>query len=117
MIVLVNNTEERDIVISYLNVKKNLEFQPENMPQSACFVIETERGIVVTDKPDYIAYHQKKTGDGLTTFTKFVSQLMLGYIVKLNNRNKRMFDIIQKMRKTNERQNAQVELFHTIFNL
>lgn len=117
MIVLVNNAEERDIVISYLNVKKNLEFQPENMPNGACFVIETERGIVVTDKPDYISYHQKKTGDGLTTFTKFVKEIMLGTIVKLHNRNKRMFDTIQKMRKTNERQNAQVELFHTIFNL
>ena len=117
MIVLVNNSTERDIVLTYLNIKKGTEFYPENMPQSACFVIETEKGIVVTDKPEYISFHQKKTGDGLTTFTKFVSQLMLGYIVKLNNRNKRMFDTIQKMRKTNERQNAQVELFHTIFNL
>lgn len=83
MIVLVNNTEERDIVINYLNLKKNLNFQPENMPKGACFVIETERGIVVTDKPDYITFHQRKTGDSITTFTKFVKEIMLGHICKL----------------------------------
>ena len=82
MIVLVNNSEERDIVLTYLNVKKGTEFYPENMPKDACFVIETERGIVVTDKPQYIAYHQGKTGDSIKTFTKFVKEIKLCHIIK-----------------------------------
>ena len=88
MIVLVNNSEERDVVINYLCVKKGIDFQPKNMPKEACFVIETERGIVVTDKPQYIAYHQGKTGDSITTFTKFVKQIMLGHIIKLTAKTK-----------------------------
>jgi 23S rRNA-/tRNA-specific pseudouridylate synthase len=117
MIVLVNNSEERDIVINYLNIKKDLEFQPENMPKEACFVIETERGIVVTDKPQYIAYHQGKTGDSITTFTKFVKQIMLGHISKLTAKTKILKSAVNTYRGVAKRQNEQVKIFQEIFKL
>lgn len=117
MIVLVNNSEERDIVINYLNIKKGIEFQPENMPKEACFVIETERGIVVTDKPQYIAYHQGKTGDSITTFTKFVKQIMLGHIVKLTNKNSFLTRSLNSYRDAVDRQNNQLHVFQEIFQI
>lgn len=117
MIVLVNNSEERDIVINYLNIKKGIDFQPENMPKEACFVIETERGIVVTDKPQYIAYHQGKTGDSITTFTKFVKQIMLGHIIKLTAKTKILKSAVNTYRGVAKRQNEQVKIFQEIFKL
>lgn len=117
MIVLVNNSEERDIVINYLNIKKGIEFQPENMPKEACFVIETERGIVVTDKPQYIAYHQGKTGDSITTFTKFVKQIMLGHIIKLSAKNGILKAAVNTYRCVAKRQNEQVQVFQQVFKL
>ena len=117
MIVLVNNSEERDIVINYLNIKKGIEFQPENMPKEACFVIETERGIIITDKPQYIAYHQGKTGDSITTFTKFVKQIMLGHIVKLTNKNSFLTRSLNSYRDAVDRQNNQLHVFQEIFQI
>lgn len=117
MIILVNNSEERDIVINYLCVKKGIIFNPENMPKDACFVIETERGIVVTDKPQYIAYHQGKTGDSITTFTKFVKQIMLGHIIKLTAKTKILKSAVNTYRGVAKRQNEQVQIFQEIFKL
>lgn len=117
MIVLCNNSEERDVVINYLNIKKGIEFQPENMPKEACFVIETERGIVVTDKPQYIAFHQGKTGDSITTFTKFVKQIMLGHIAKLTAKNGILKAAVNTYRGVAKRQNEQVQIFQEIFKL
>ena len=117
MIVLVNNSEERNIVINYLNIKKGIEFQPENMPKEACFIIETERGIVVTDKPQYIAYHQGKTGDSITTFTKFVKEIMLGHIIKLTAKNGLLKATLNNYRDVANRQNEQVKIFQEIFKL
>ena len=117
MIVLVNNSEERDIVINYLNIKKGIEFQPENMPKEACFVIETERGIVVTDIPQYIAYHQGKTGDSITTFTKFVKEIMLCHIIKLANKNSFLIRALNNYRNVAKRQNEQAKIFQEIFKL
>lgn len=117
MIVLVNNSDERDIVINYLNVKKGIEFQPENMPKEACFVIETERGVIVTDKPQYIAYHQGKTGDSITTFTKFVKQIMLGHIIKLTAKTRILKSAVNTYRGVAKRQNEQVKVFQEIFQL
>lgn len=117
MIVLCNNSEERDTVIGYLVIKKSIEFQPENMPKEACFVIETERGIVVTDKPQYIAYHQGKTGDSITTFTKFVKQIMLGHIIKLTAKTKILKSAVNTYRGVAKRQNEQVQIFQEIFKL
>ena len=117
MIVLCNNSEERDTVIGYLVVKKGIDFQPENMPKEACFVIETERGIAVTDKPQYIAYHQGKTGDSITTFTKFVKQIMLGHILKLTAKTKILKAAVNTYRGVAKRQNEQVQIFQEIFKL
>lgn len=117
MIVLVNNSEERDIVINYLCVKKDINFTPENMPKDACFVIETERGIVVTDKPQYIAYHQGKTGDSITTFTKFVKEIMLGHIIKLTAKNGMLKAALNTYRGVAKRQNDQVKIFQEIFKI
>ena len=117
MIVLCNNSEERDIVINYLNIKKGIEFHPENMPKEACFVIETERGIVVTDKPQYIAFHQNKTGDSITTFTKFVKQIMLGHIIKLTNKNNFLLRSLNSYRDASDRKNKQLQAFQEIFQL
>lgn len=117
MIVLCNNSEERDVVIGYLVVKKGIDFQPENMPKEACFVIETERGIVVTDKPQYIAYHQGKTGDSITTFIKFVKQIMLGHIIKLTAKTKILKSAVNTYRGVAKRQNEQVQIFQEIFKL
>lgn len=117
MIVLVNNSEERDIVINYLCVKKGIHFAPENMPKDACFVIETERGIVVSDKPQYIAYHQGKTNESITTFTKFVKEIMFGQICKLTNRNKYLLDRLNTYRGIACQQNKQIEIFQQVFKL
>ena len=117
MIVLCNNSEERDIVINYLNIKKGIEFQTENMPKEACFVIETERGIVVTDKPQYIAYHQGKTGDSITTFTKFVKEIMLGHICKLTRSNRNLIDRLNIYRGIASEHNRQIEIFQQVFKL
>lgn len=117
MIVLCNNSEERDTVIGYLVIKKGIDFQPENMPKEACFVIETERGIVVTDKPQYIAYHQGKTGDSITTFTKFVKEIMLGHIIKLTAKNGVLKAALNTYRGVAKRQNEQVKIFQEIFKL
>lgn len=117
MIVLCNNSEERDTVIGYLVIKKSIDFQPENMPKEACFVIETERGIVITDKPQYIAYHQGKTGDSITTFTKFVKQIMLGHIIKLTAKTKILKSAVNTYRGVAKRQNEQVQIFQEIFKL
>ena len=117
MIVLCNNSEERDTVIGYLVIKKSIEFQPEILPKEACFVIETERGIVVTDKPQYIAYHQSKTGDSITTFTKFVKQIMLGHIIKLTAKTKILKSAVNTYRGVAKRQNEQVQIFQEIFKL
>ena len=117
MIVLVNNSEERDIVINYLNIKKGIEFQPENMPKEACFVIETERGIIITDKPQYIAYHQGKTGDSITTFTKFVKEIMLGHIAKLTAKNNILKSAVDSYRGVARMHNEQAKAFKQIFKL
>ena len=117
MIVLCNNSEERDTVIGYLVVKKGIDFQPEYMHKEACFVIETERGIVVTDKPQYIAYHLGKTGDSITTFTKFVKQIMLGHIIKLTAKTKILKSAVNTYRGVAKRQNEQVQIFQEIFKL
>ena len=117
MIVLCNNSEERDIVINYLNIKKGIEFQPENMPKEACFVIETERGIVVTDKPQYIAFHQGKTGDSIITFTKFVKQIMLGHIIKLTAKNDILKAAVNTYRGVVRMHNEQAEVFKQVFKL
>lgn len=117
MIVLCNNSEERDIVINYLNIKKGIEFQPENMPKEACFVIETERGIVVTDKPQYIAYHQGKTGDSITTFTKFVKEIMLGHIIKLTAKNGMLKAAVNSYRDVVRMHNEQTKVFKQVFKL
>ena len=117
MIVLCNNSEERDTVIGYLVIKKGIDFQPENMPKEACFVIETERGIIVTDKPQYIAYHQGKTGDSITTFTKFVKEIMLGHIIKLTAKNGVLKAALNTYRGVAKRQNEQVKIFQEIFKL
>ena len=117
MIVLVNNSEERDIVINYLCVKKGINFTPENMPKDACFVIETERGIVVTDKPQYIAYHQGKTGDSITTFTKFVKEIMLGHIIKLMAKNNILESSINSYRGVVRMHNEQAKVFKQVFKL
>ena len=117
MIVLVNNSTERDIVLTYLNVKKGTEFYPENMPKEACLVIETERGVVVTETPQYIAFHQRKTGDSITTFTKFVKEIMLGHIAKLTAKNGILKAAINTYRGVAKRQNEQVRIFQEIFKL
>lgn len=117
MIVLVNNSEERDVVINYLCVKKGINFNPENMPKDACFVIETERGIVVTDKPEYIAFHQRKTNESITTFTKFVKEIMFGHICKLIQRNRYLMDKLNTYRDIASKQNQQIEIFQQIFKL
>ena len=117
MIVLVNNSEERDIVINYLCVKKGINFTPENMPKDACFVIETERGIVVTDKPEYIAFHQRKTNESITTFTKFVKEIMFGHICKLSKRNELLMNKLTTYRDVANRQNQQIKIFQEIFKL
>ena len=117
MIVLVNNSEERDTVIGYLVIKKSIEFQPEILPKEACFVIETERGIVVTDKPQYIAYHQGKTGDSITTFTKFVKQIMLGHIAKLTAKNNNLKSSIDSYRGVIRMHNEQAKVFKQVFKL
>jgi hypothetical protein len=117
MIILVNNSAERDIVLTYLNIKKGTEFFPENMPKEACFVIETERGIVVTDKPQYIAYHQGKTGDSITTFTKFVKEIMLGHIAKLTAKNNILKSTLDSYRGVVRMHNEQAKVFKQVFNL
>lgn len=117
MIVLVNNSTERDIVLTYLNVKKGTEFYPENMPKEACFVIETERGIVVTETPQYIAFHQRKTGDSIITFTKFVKEIMLGQIIKLTAKNGILKAAVNTYRGVAKRQNEQIEVFQQVFKL
>lgn len=117
MIVLVNNSEERDIVINYLNIKKGIEFQQEIMPKNVCFVVETERGIVVSDKPQYIAFHQHKTNDPITTFTKFVKEIMLGHIAKLTAKNGVLKAAVNTYRGVAKRQNEQVQIFQEIFKL
>ena len=117
MIVLVNNSTERDIVINYLNIKKDIEFQSENMPKEACFVIETELGIIVTDKPQYIAYHQGKTGDSITTFTKFVKEIMLGHIMKLTAKNRILESSINSYRGVVRMHNEQAKVFKQVFKL
>ena len=117
MIVLCNNSEERDTVIGYLVVKKGIDFQPENMPKEVCFVIETERGIVVTDKPQYIAYHQGKTGDSITTFTKFVKQIMLGHIAKLTAKNNILKASVDTYYGVVKMHNEQAKVFKQIFKL
>lgn len=115
MIVLCNNSEERDIIINYLCVKKGINFNPENMPKDACFVIETERGIVVTDKPEYISFHQRKTNESITTFTKFVKEIMLGHILNLTNKNSFLIHALNSYRDVAKRQNEQVKIFQQIF--
>lgn len=117
MIVLCNNSEERDIVINYLCVKKGIDFNPENMPKDACFVIETERGIVVTDKPEYISFHQRKTNESITPFIKFVKEIMLGHIYKLSKRNELLIDTLDTYRDIANKQNQQIALFQQIFKL
>ena len=117
MIVLVNNSTERDIVLTYLNVKKGTEFYPENMPKEACFVIETERGIVVTETPQYIAFHQRKTGDSIITFTKFIKEIMLGHIIKLTAKNGILKAAVNTYRGVAKRQNEQIEVFQQVFKL
>ena len=117
MIVLCNNSEERDVVINYLCVKKGINFNPENMPKDACFVIETERGIVVTDKPEYIAFHQRKTNESITTFTKFVKEIMFGHVCKLIHRNRYLMDRLNTYRSIACEQNKQIEIFQEIFKL
>ena len=117
MIVLVNNSEERDIVINYLCVKKKINFNPENMPKNACFVIETERGIVVTDKPEYIAFHQRKTSESITTFTKFVKEIMLGHITKLTAKNDILKSAVNSYRGVVRMHNEQAKVFKQIFQL
>lgn len=117
MIVLVNNSTERDIVLTYLNIKKGTEFYPENMPKEACFVIETERGIVVTETPQYIAFHQRKTGDSITTFTKFVKEIMLGHIAKLTAKNSILESSVNSYRGVVKMHNEQVKVFQQVFKL
>lgn len=117
MIVLCNNSEERDIVINYLCVKKGIIFNPENTPKDVCFVIETERGIVVTSKPEYIAFHQRKTNESITTFTKFVKEIMFGHICKLVQRNRYLMDRLNTYRGIACEQNKQIEIFQQIFKL
>lgn len=117
MIVLCNNSEERNVVINYLCVKKGINVNPENMPKDACFVIETERGIVVTDKPQYIAFHQSKTNESITTFTKFVKEIMFGHICKLIRRNRYLMDRLNTYRGIACEQNKQIEIFQQIFKL
>lgn len=117
MIVLCNNSEERDTVIGYLVIKKSIDFQTENMPKEACFVIETERGIVITDKPQYIAYHQGKTGDSITTFTKFVKQIMLGHIAKLTAKNNILKSAVDSYRGVARMHNEQAKVFKQVFKL
>lgn len=117
MIVLCNNSEERDIVINYLCVKKGIDFNPENMLKDACFVIETERGIVVTDKPEYISFHQRKTNESITPFIKFVKEIMLGHIYKLAKRNELLIAKLATYRDITNKQNKQIALFQQIFQL
>lgn len=117
MIVLVNNSSERDIVLTYLNIKKGTEFYPENMPKEACFVIETERGIVVTETPQYISFHQRKTGDSITTFTKFVKEIMLGHIIKLTIKNNNLESSINSYRNVVRMHNEQAKVFKQVFKL
>ena len=100
-----------------VNVKKGTEFYPENMPKEACFVIETERGIVVTDKPQYIAFHQGKTGHSITTFTKFVKEIMLCHIITLANKNSFLIRALNNYRGVAKRQNEQIETFQQVFKL
>lgn len=117
MIVLCNNSEERDVVINYLCVKKGINFNPEIMPKNVCFVVETERGIVVSDKPQYIAFHQHKTHDPITTFTKFVKEIMLGHICKLSKRNELLMNKLNTYRDVAYKQNEQIKIFQEIFKL
>lgn len=117
MIVLVNNSTERDIVLTYLNVKKGTEFYPENMPKEACFVIETERGVVVTETPQYIAFHQRKTGDSITTFTKFIKEIMLGHIAKLTAKNNILKSAVDSYQGVVRMHNEQAKVFKQVFKL
>ena len=117
MIVLCNSSEERDIVIGYLAIKKGIEFQPENLPKETCFVIETERNIVVTDKPQYIFFHQHRTDDSIIMFNKFVKEIMLGHIIKLTAKNHILKSAINTYRDVAKRQNDQVKIFQEIFKL
>lgn len=117
MIVLCNNSEERDIVINYLNIKKGIEFQPEIMPKNVCFVVETERGIVVSDKPQYIAFHQHKTHDPITTFTKFVKEIMLGHIAKLTAKNNILKASVDTYYGVVRMHNEQAKVFKQVFKL
>ena len=117
MIVLVNNSTERDIVLTYLNVKKGTEFYPENMPKEACFVIETERGVVVTETPQYIAFHQRKTGDSITTFTRFVKEIMLGHIAKLTAKNNILKSAVDSYQGVVRMHNEQAKVFKQLFKL
>lgn len=117
MIVLVNNSTERDIVLTYLNIKKGTEFYPENMPKEACFVIETERGIVVTETSQYISFHQRKTGDSITTFTKFVKEIMLGHIAKLTAKNNILKASVDTYYGVVRMHNEQAKVFKQIFQL
>ena len=117
MIVLCNNSEERDVVINYLCIKKGINFNPEDMPKDVCFVIETERGIVITDKPEYISFHQRKTNESITTFIKFVKEIMLGHIYKLSKRNEFLIDKLAMYRDIANKQNKQIVTFQQIFKL
>ena len=117
MIILVNNSTERDIVLTYLNIKKGIEFYPENMPKEACFVIETERGIIITDKPQYIAYHQGKTGESITTFTKFIKEIMLGHIAKLTAKNNILKSTVDSYHNVARMHNEQAKVFKQVFKL
>lgn len=87
------------------------------MPKDACFVIETERGIVVTDKPEYISFYQRKTNESITTFIKFVKEIMLGHIYKLSKRNELLIDKLATYRDIANKQNKQIAAFQQIFKL
>ena len=117
MIVLCNNSEERDIVINYLCVKKDINFNPENMPKEVCFVIETERGIVVTDKTEYISFYQNKTNESIISFTKFVKEIMVNHICKLIHKNKYLTNKLSTYSDMECKQNNQFEIFQQIFKL
>lgn len=117
MIVLCNNSEERDIVISYLVIKKGIEFQPENMPKEMCFVIETEKDIVVTNKPQYIFFHQHRTDDSIIMFNKFVKEIMLGHIAKLTAKNNILKASVNSYRGVVRMHNEQAKVFKQVFKL
>lgn len=87
------------------------------MPKDACFVIETERGIVATETPQYIAFHQRKTGDSITTFTKFVKEIMLGQIIKLTAKNNILESAVNSYRGVARMHNEQAKVFKQVFKL